>query len=607
MPRPAPCSLLLGLVLSLLPGLAGAAPRAVVFLLLDTTRADRVRADVTPSLDRLAAAGVQFQRHYANSHATRPSMPQLMSGRYYHQNVLREFTPDEHPREFPFSKPDPTAVLLPDVLAKNGWQLLGTSAHPWVVADSTFGRPFERLVLLPAPPREAHADAAQVVDAGLAAWKQRDPNRPLFLYLHFMDAHMPRFLRPGETLPIDDADRFRPDGEPAFDRERRRWDRADASDFTATDRQWFAAVYEQRVRYMDAQIGRLLDVLRADDPELAQTLIVVTADHGEELGEDGRTDHSDSLADAVQHVPWIMAGAGIAGGQVARGYTEHVDVLPTLLDRLDVALPPGVFTDGHAQLTRDGRVCSDCGKAAVYYAWEEYRAVRTGHRLLRQQRPIDGLRARCDGPEQLFDVDADRRTALDGATDRRTPRLRSTLAHRLDAREDRFLSTRYGTPTRSFVLRSPFWSVGPDARCAPVGVATERDDLSAMGWLWTGRGTTVLYDAPEGSVLPVTLAVPDAEYRVDAAVVPITRMPWLFGFARWLRRSFLPDEPEGWIPLGSHRVFDGRLRLSLPQAVGVGTHVLGLRLTPPGATPGDGAATQDPAMRERLRALGYVQ
>lgn len=607
MRRLAPWSLLLGLVLSLVPAFASATPRTVVFLLLDTTRADRVRPDITPSLDRLAATGVRFARHYANSHATRPSMPQLMSGRYYHQNVLREFTPDEHPREFPFSVPDPTAILLPELLAKNGWQLLGTSAHPWVVADSAFGKPFDRLTLLPAPPREAHADAAQVVDAGLASWSQRDPNRPLFLYLHFMDAHMPRFLRPGETIDVDDADRFRPDGEPAFDRERRRWDRADASDFTAADRRWFAGVYEQRVRFMDAQIGRLMDALRADDPDLAHTLVVVTADHGEELGEDGRTDHSDSLADAVQHVPWIMAGGGIAGGQVVRAYTEHVDVMPTLLGRLGMALPPGVHTDGHAQLTPDGHACEGCGKAAVYYAWEEYRAVRSGHRLLRQQRPIDGLRARCEGPEQLFDVDADHRTAMPTATDPRTPRLRASLAHRLDARERRFLSTRYGTPSQSFILRSPFWSVGADTRCVRLGVDTAPAELSDTGWLWTGRGTTVLHDALDGSVLPVTLAVPDDEYRVDAAVVPITRMPWLFGFGRWLRRSFLPDQPQGWIPLGSHRVTGGRLQLPLPQAVGVGTHVLGLRLTPPGAIPGHGAAAQDPAMRERLRALGYVQ
>ncbi len=601
MRRTPPLFVLFGILSSLAPLTALAAPPTVVYLLLDTTRGDRVPA-LTPTLDRLAADGIRFARHYANSHATRPSMPQLMSGRYYHQNVLREFTPDEHPREFPFSKPDPTAILLPDLLRRSGWQLLGVSAHPWVTADSAFGRPFDSLELLPAPPREGHADAARVVDAGIAAWKRRDPSRPLFLYLHFMDAHMPRFLRPGETLDLGDGERFRDDGEPAFDRRRRRWDRADATDFTPLDVRWFTAVYDQRVRYMDAQIGRLLDALRAADPGLANTLVVVTADHGEELGEDGRTDHTDSLAEAVQHVPWIMSGAGIAGGQVARRYTEHVDVMPTLLARLGVALPAGVHTDGRAQLAGDGRQCDACGKTAVYYAWEEYRAVRTGRRLLREERPADGLRARCEGPRHVYDVSPDRLVVL--VDDGRAPRLGAALASRLDERERTFLATRYGTPARSFVMRSPFWSVGEMPGCARIGAETTRADLSATGWTWTGRGATILRGE---STLPVTLAIPDQEYGVDVAVVPIASMPWLFGFERWLRKSFLPDAATAWIPLGTHRAIDGRLRLALPPSAGTGNHVLGLRLTPPGAEPGAGAPTQDPAMRERLKALGYVQ
>src|SRR5262245_55345762 len=140
MRRRAPLVALLVLLSSFAPAFASAVPRTVVFLLLDTTRGDRVPT-ITPALERLAADGVRFARHYANSHATRPSMPQLMSGRYYHQNVLREFTPDEHPREIPFSRPDPTSILLPELLQRSGWQLLGVSAHPWVTANSAFGRP----------------------------------------------------------------------------------------------------------------------------------------------------------------------------------------------------------------------------------------------------------------------------------------------------------------------------------------------------------------------------------------------------------------------------------------------------------------------------------
>ena len=86
------------------------------------------------------------------------------------------------------------------------------------------------------------------MDRGLALWAGRDAARPTFLYLHFMDAHMPRFLPEAEPrFPVPGYDwraRFRPDGEPDFDRARRSWNQFDASDFTPDDRRYFAAVYD---------------------------------------------------------------------------------------------------------------------------------------------------------------------------------------------------------------------------------------------------------------------------------------------------------------------------------------------------------------------------
>src|SRR5262245_1582370 len=76
--------LVVALVLCASVAVAHATPPSVVFILLDTTRADRFGAwghpgGITPALDGLASRGVRFVRHYANSHATRPSMPQLLS------------------------------------------------------------------------------------------------------------------------------------------------------------------------------------------------------------------------------------------------------------------------------------------------------------------------------------------------------------------------------------------------------------------------------------------------------------------------------------------------------------------------------------------------
>src|SRR5437870_13571004 len=172
---------------------------SVVFIMLDATRADRLSSfgnphPTTPTLDRLAAAGALFRRHFANSHATRPSFPQLMTGRYYFQNILRAFVPNEHPREFPFSQGDPTAAFLPAVLRARGFQTLGVSAHPRCVAASDLGRQFDRLELVGAEATRGYADARDVVDRAGAVWLARDRSRPVFLYVHLTDMHMPRYL-----------------------------------------------------------------------------------------------------------------------------------------------------------------------------------------------------------------------------------------------------------------------------------------------------------------------------------------------------------------------------------------------------------------------------
>ena len=599
---------------ALAAGPVRAAPPSVVFILLDTTRADRLSAwgspnPTSPNLDALAASGVRFAAHFANAHATRPSMPQVMSGRYYHQNVLRVFTPDDHPREFPFSRDDPTAILLPALLRSQGFQTMAVSSHPWVAAESALGKGFESFDLIPAPPSRGHANAAQVVDHGLSAWQRRDRTRPTFLYLHLMDAHMPRFL-PGNgelRFPVPGYDwrsRFRPDGEPAFDRPRRDWSRYDASDFTDADRRFVAAAYDTLLASMDEQLGRLFAALRTDDPDLAHTLVLVVADHGEELAEDGRLEHGDSLTDTVQHVPWIMAGAGIRPGQVVQHLTENIDVVPTLLGRLGVPLPEGTWVDGRAQLEADGSVCPSCGKLAAFYAWETYRAIRARRHLLRENLP-GSPRARCDGAEQLFLLAGGRREPLLATAVEN--RLREHLQRRLDRPRRLFVASRYGPPTSSVVFRPEFWSMADASvvSCVPVNGDTSASALRKPGWLWTEHGIALL-DRDGTPPLNAAVDFPDGAYTVELAAAPVPRMPWFFGFAHWRRASFTKDDPTKFVPLGSVQASGNRLGAVIPPDIAQGLRIIGLRVTPAGVSPTI-SPPLDEEQRKRLRALGYVQ
>lgn len=562
-------------------------------------------------MDALAAGGIRFGAHFANAHATRASMPQLLTGRYFHANVLRTFRPEDHPREFPFTRADPTAQMLTATLRDAGYSTVGASAHPWVVAESPFGATFERFDFLPSPVAHGNARAAAVVDRGIELWKARPADRPTALYLHFMDPHIPRRLLHDEVDdPVPDYDwhdRFGADGEPRFGRDRRRWRRSDARDFTDADRAHFRARYDTLLAYLDGEIGRLLAALRVDDPELQNTVVVVVADHGENLGEEGLIDHADGLTDGVQHIPWILAGAGVRPGQTTDRFTENVDVVPTVLDLLHVPAPAGVRTDGVSQVEADGTICRACAKRAVYYAWEDYLGVRTRRHLLRRQLP-GSLRAHCGEAEELFATDGAERTEL-SADDQHAARLTRLMRHRLTPLNRAFRASRYGPPHTRFSLRPDFWVI-PDApapTCATMGVDVDQDALEEPGWLWTGRGVTALAGEAD-EPLRVVGDVPNGTYAVDATVVGIGAMPLFFGFQRWLD-GFRALEPVRRVSLGEVTVSSGMLDVRLPPEAAVCGHVVGIELSPIGWPAGEvpPETPKDAELQERLRVLGYVE
>jgi len=339
--------------------------------------------------------------------------------------------------------------------------------------------------------------------------------------------------------------------------------------------------------------------------------VVVASDHGEELGEDGRTDHTDSLADGAQHVPWIVAGGTVGAGQVCDRFTENIDIAPTLLALLGVPLPPGTRMDGRPQLDADGRLAARGGKAAVYYAWETYRAIRTRRHLLREN-GRGSFAALRDGEVVLYRLDGRRRVPLpvEGRAGRIVERLRARLDRRLGRRERRFARSRYEAPHTRFLVRPEFWRLdgGTPVSYVPIDAATRRWDLRRAGWLWTGRGVTVLHGREVGP-LSVSLAVPDGIYQVEVAARSIGPTPFLLGFARWCRESFSPETATVHVALGVARADNRRLSVTIPSAVGLRRHIVGLRLLPAGAVLAteEELSAEDEELRVRLQALGYVE
>jgi arylsulfatase A-like enzyme len=295
------------------PKRAAESPPNVVLIVLDTVRASTLMAamDSGASAPNLAALAVGA-RVYRNAHTpaplTMPAMAAVMAGRYAHTVGI-----------FGHSRRDRLAATTP-LLAESaklaGYRTVAIVTNPWLaLPTSGFTRGFDSFVSGRSLGREqARMDAADV--AGLAVAEiRKESKEPLFLWLHFMDAHMPYGGRDDETEITRDFVKGSKQRSAIF---------FDApyspGEITAT-----VAAYERSIGRIDAALGLILAAL----PD--NTIIVLLADHGESLGEHGlHFAHDFTLYEELLRVPLIVRVAGNAKSDGTN--TTSIDSPVSLLD-----------------------------------------------------------------------------------------------------------------------------------------------------------------------------------------------------------------------------------------------------------------------------------
>jgi arylsulfatase A-like enzyme len=320
----------------------------VVVVSLDTTRADMVDAGTMPRLSALAARGTRWEWAFAHAPTTASSHATVWTGRDTHGHRV--------PRN---GHPLPAALdTFPGRLTAGGWETIGVVGASVLGAEAGFGRSF--LVwddaLQHDRGRRHEARAAEVTDRALAQVARRaHPDAPLMLFVHYYDAHAPfdapdpygaRFVDRAYMGPFDGS----PSSTTALATALREG-RAEAVDVAA-----LRARYRGELSYVDAELARLLDGLRAHGVD-EQDVLVVFGDHGESLGDAGAAQPIGHGADVdlyVTHVPLLAFGRGVPAGVVVPDTVGLRDVGPTVLALAGVDGPLGV---GSA-LLRDGAPAS---------------------------------------------------------------------------------------------------------------------------------------------------------------------------------------------------------------------------------------------------------
>jgi len=282
----------------------------VVFVVLTAARRDQLTPygaseGVTPFLGRMAAGGVRFDDVISESPYSRASGAALFTGR--HSWLLDMVEPGPRVSQ----KILPAEVdTLAEVVQRSGWDTYGITGNFNMNVDVGITQGFDVFRNAQrngfAPGRRLEA---QQMKGPVDEWlSNRSSDRPFFLYMGIIDLHSP--VRSVDT----ETENFDPDTP--------------------------GAPYRAAAHRVDGVLEELW--ARLDKDGLAEnTLLVVTADHGEGLGipEHHGTLHGRLLYDSSVVVPWILSGPGVAEGHSVDGITAQVDVMPTLLDLLGLPLP----------------------------------------------------------------------------------------------------------------------------------------------------------------------------------------------------------------------------------------------------------------------------
>jgi|HubBroStandDraft_3_1064219.scaffolds.fasta_scaffold00663_7 arylsulfatase A-like enzyme len=319
-----------------------ARPRNVIFILVDTLRADHLpiygyRRDTSPNLAALARESVVFSAARSQAACTFPSVNSLLTSR----SPAAFLGQPGGAMGLPAATPG-----LAEMLRARGFHTVAISASPVVRKSPTrfnpaggFDRGFELF------DEQCLWRKADCVTRRARPHLRRDA-RPLLLYLHYMDPHGPYapppeyrrrfalahpekdFIRRGDPNPIADW----------------LYKGAPNPGVTPADLAYLADLYDDDIAFFDSQLARLLADLRASGLA-GESIVVFASDHGEEFLEHGHMKHCHTLFDTSVRTPLLLRIPSLGGGRVAVP-VENLDLVPTLLDYL--SLPPASAAEGRS-------------------------------------------------------------------------------------------------------------------------------------------------------------------------------------------------------------------------------------------------------------------
>jgi arylsulfatase A-like enzyme len=343
----------------------------VLVVVVDTLRADRLPfygcdENTAPFLEEWAARSVVFERAWSTSSWTAPASASLFTGVYplqhgVHLGVKARELLQRGGAKLELDRVPDTLETLPELFQSLGYRTFGVSDNPNVSKAQGFAAGFDHF-------ENFSYAGADRLNAVLASWEDEIAHAaPWFVYLHYMDPHQPYHARQPWHRPPPAKNRHAVNG----------------------------AAYDSEIGWVDAHLREAFGQLAVD----ASTLVVFTADHGEEFGDHGGGGHRFKLYSELTRIPMFLHHPGVTPRRV-RADVSIVDLLPTL--RSILGLPPSeqdagidlttLYTEGDERPEERAIFAS----RTTGIAWK--RAIVRGRYKLILTRP---------GGSELYDLESD--------------------------------------------------------------------------------------------------------------------------------------------------------------------------------------------------------
>ncbi len=338
-------------------------PKHVVFIIMDSLRADRVRvfnpkarAEV-PNWEKLAESSTVFLRHYVQGNESQVSHASMWSSAYL----------AKHKASVMKDKLDPKFLTIDEVAKKAGKYIAGVSANGYIRPERGFGTMWNQYINHIT--QGGGLKGIDILDKGISYITPKK-DQPWFLYMGWIDTHVTWRAKSPWIEKYDPGYKGRFEASYGDDGGKKN------KDLTEKEINHVRAIYDSNISYQDDLLGKLVEKLK-EWGIYEKTMIIITADHGDELWEEeNKVGHAGSQRQTVIHVPMMIHYPPLFPATKVEAGTEGIDIVPTLADVLGVAYDPE--WQGTSLLTL-AQVGSPYPLLATSSAYENTHAGRIGH------------------------------------------------------------------------------------------------------------------------------------------------------------------------------------------------------------------------------------